>query len=164
MVTDYAFFKVKAWYPTTSGNPYEGYITVDDETDPYVAYTFATVQEFKNSQGFGAIYTRVYQNGVEVDPIKSTTFSDTAPISPSTGDYYYHLNSTNKTCVLKKYNGSSWVNATSADNDTFTYNYYRQNAQGDSLDTTTPYKNTRCFYVDPSIINGRMQFICEVTD
>lgn len=163
MVTDFAFFKVQAWYPTTSGTPYEGYITVDDETDPYMAYTFATVSEFKNSQGFGAVYTRVYQNGVEVDPIKSTTFSDTAPTGAQSGDYYYHLDSTNKTCVLKKYNGSTWANATSADNDTFTYKYYRQNSQGDSLDTTSPYKDTRCFYVDPSIINGQMQFICEVS-
>lgn len=163
MVTDYAFFKVKAWYPTTSDGPYEGYITVDDETDPYVAYTFATVPEFKNSQGFGAIYTRVYQNGIEVDPIKSTTFSDTAPTSPSTGDYYYHLDSSNQTCTLKKYNGTRWVDATSDDNDKFTYNYYRQNAQGTPLDTTQPYADTRCFYIDPSIINGRMQFICEVS-
>lgn len=163
MVTDFAFFKVRAWYPNTTGTPYEGYITVDDETDPYQAYTFATVDTFKNSQGFGAVYTRVYQNGVEVDPIKSTTFSDTAPTGASSGDYYYHLDPTNKTCVLKKYNGSAWVNATSADNDQFTYKYYRQNSQGDSLDTTSPYKDTRCFYVDPSIINGQMQFICEVS-
>ena len=163
MVTDFAFFKVRAWYPTATGTAYEGYITVDDETDPYMAYTFATVDTFKNSQGFGAVYTRVYQNGVEVDPIKSTTFSDTAPTGASSGDYYYHLDPTNKTCVLKKYNGTAWVNATSADNDQFTYKYYRQNSQGDSLDTTSPYKDTRCFYVDPSIINGQMQFICEVS-
>ena len=164
MVNDFAFFKVQAWYPNANGTPYEGFITVDDETDPYVAYTFATVSEFKNSQGYGAVYTRVYQNGVEVDPIKSTTFSATPPSGASSGDYYYHLDTSKKTCVLKKYDGSAWVNATAvADEDKFSYKYYRQDKNGNSLDTTGAYKDTRCFYVDPTIIDGRMQFICEVS-
>ena len=158
MVTDFAFFKVLATY---NGTQYSAFYTVDDQSDPYMAYTFATVSEFKNSTGFGAVYTRVYQGGVEVDPIKSTTFSDTPPTSPSSGDFYYHLDTTNKTCVLKTYNGTSWINASSA--DTFTYKYYRQDKDGNSLDTTTPYKSTRCFYIDPTIINGQMQFICEVS-
>lgn len=162
MVDDMAFFRATATY---GGNPYVAYYVVDDIVDPIMAYTFATVPEFKNSQGFGAIYTRVYQNGVELDPIKSTTFSDTAPTSPSTGDYYYHLNSSNKTCVLKKYNGSSWVNATAtSDIDKYTYKYYRQDSSGNNLDTNSAYKDVRCFYVDPSIIQGRMQFICEVSE
>lgn len=159
MVDDVAFFRATANYNNVD---HVAYYVVDDIVDPYMAYTFATVQEFKNSQGFGAIYTRVYQNGVEVDPIKSTTFSDTPPSSPSNGDYYYKLNSSNKTCVLQKYNGSTWDN--SSDADEFTYKYYRQNSAGDFIDTTTPYKTGRCIYVDPSIINGRMQFICEVSD
>lgn len=158
MVDDFAFFKVLATY---GGVQYEAFYTVDDQTDPYIAYTFATVSEFKNSQGFGAVYTRVYQNGVEVDPIKSTTFSDTAPSSPSSGDYYYHLDSTNKTCVLKTYNGSAWSTVTNP--DSFTYSYYRQDKDGNSLDTGSAYKTTRAFYIDPSIINGQMQFICEVS-
>ena len=161
MVTDQMWLKCTATY---SGKTYDAYYTIDDTTDPYTAYTYATVQQFKNSQGYGAIYTRVYQNGTEVDPIKSTTFSNSAPSSASNGDFYYHLDTTNKTCVLKKYNGTSWANATSADADEFTYKYYRVNNAGTVLDTTTPYKSTRCFYVDPSIINGRMQFFCEVSD
>ena len=159
MVTDQLWLRCTATY---NGNPYVAYYTVDDVEDEYTAYTFATIDQFKNSQGYGAVYTRVYQNGVEVDPIKSTTFSNTPPSSPSTGDFYYHLDTTNKTCVLKKYDGSAWANAT--ETDEFTYKYYRTDNKGDSLDTTTPYKVGRCIYVDPSIINGRMQFICEVND
>ena len=164
MVTDQMWLKCEATYPSGGSNVYSAYYTIDDTTDALTAYTYATIAEFKNSQGFGAIYTRVYRNGTEVDPIKTTTFSSTAPTGASSGDYYYHLDSTAKTCVLKKYNGTSWANATSADNDTYTYSYYRINNVGDSIDTTAAWKTGRAQYVDPSIINGRMQFICEVSD
>lgn len=161
MVTDQMWLKCEATY---SGNTYSAYYTIDDTTDDLTAYTYATIAEFKNSQGFGAIYTRVYRDGAEVDPIKSTTFSNTAPTGASNGDYYYHLDTTSKTCTLKKYNGTSWADATSSDNDTYTYSYYRIDNAGNSLDTTTAWKTGRCQFIDPTIINGRMQFICEVSD
>ena len=101
---------------------------------------------------------------MEVDPIKTTTFSSTAPTGASSGDFYYHLDTTGKTCTLKKYNGSSWANATSSDGDTYVYSYYRIDNAGNSLDTTGAWKTGRCQYIDPSIINGRMQFICEVSE
>lgn len=157
-VEDQMWLRCQATY---SSKTYTAYYTIDDVTDPYTAYTFATVEQFKNSQGFGAIYTRVYQNGVEVDPIKSTVFTNTAPTGASSGDFYYHLNTTNKTCILKKYNGTSWADAT--EKDTLTYKYYRLDNSGNAIDTTSAYKDTRCFYIDPSMINGRMQFICDVS-
>ena len=175
MVDDLAFFKAAVSYGSVSYG-YTAFYTVDDLVDPYMSYTFATVQEFKNSQGYGAVYTRVYQNGTEIDPIKTTVFSNTAPSSPSSGDYYYHLDTTNKKCTLKKYNGSSWGNVTrgSSDSDGLNYAYYRHDSSGNLIDTTYAYndytngvqKNNqdRCIYVDPSIIGNRMQFICEVTD
>lgn len=129
---------------TYGGNTYSSYYTIDDITDPLSAVTRATISEFKNGQGCGAIYTRVYRDGAEVDVIKSTTFSEIAPTGASSGDYYYHLDKTAKTCTLKKYNGSSWVNATSADGDTYTYSYFRVDNKGDILDTTTPWKTGRC--------------------
>ena len=158
MVDDLAFFKCEATY---QGKTYSAYYTIDDITDPFVAYTFSTVTEFKNSQGYGAIYTRLYQNGVEVDPLKSITFSTSPPSGAENGDYYYHLNTSNKTCTLKQYNGSAWENAT--ENYVYTYQYYRIDKNGNSLDTT-PWKTTRTFLVDPSMIDGRMQFVCEVTE
>lgn len=165
MVTDQMWLKCEATY---GGNTYSAYYTIDDVTDDLTAYTYATVSEFKNSQGFGAIYTRVYRNGQEVDVIKSTTFSSTPPTGASDGDYYYHLDSTAKTCILKKYNGTSWKDATADDNDTYKYYYYRIDNKGDSIDTATPWGGAnmadRCRYIDPSTINGRMQFICEVIE
>lgn len=161
MVTDQMWLKCEATYNSKS---YSAYYTIDDTTDDLTAYTYATIAEFKNSQGFGAIYTRVYRNGVEVDAIKSTTFSNTEPTGASSGDYYYHLNPENKTCVLKKYDGTQWADSTSADNDKYTYSYYRINNVGDSVDTAAPWKVGRAQYIDPSIIQGRMQFICEVSE
>lgn len=161
MVTDQMWLKCEAKY---GGKTYSAYYTIDDVTDELTAYSFSTISEFKNSQGYAAVYTRVYRNGVEVDPIKSTTFSNVAPTGASNGDYYYHLDTSNKTCVLKKYNGTSWANAPTSDNDKYTYSYYRINNAGDSIDTTAPWKTGRCQYIDPTIINGRMQFICEISE
>lgn len=157
MVDDFEFFKATVAY---GGTTCEAFYTVDDVQDPYTAQTVATVREFKNGQGCGAIYTRVYRGTEEVDPLKSLVFSTVAPSPASNGDYYYELNTSNKTCTLKQYNGTSWV--TASEGYSHTYKYYRINATGQSVDTSTPYKTQRCIYVDPSIIGNSMQFICEI--
>lgn len=163
MVDDQMWLQCVATY---NGNNYSAYYTIDDTTDPYMAYTFATIEQFKNVQGTSAIFTRVYQNGVEVDPIKTTTFSTTAPSNPSVGDYYYHMNS-NGTCTLKKCTtADTWSDAGSSDNDELIYRYTALDSQGNPV-TTGRFSNTitaRCFCVKASEINGRMQFICEVTN
>lgn len=157
MIDSTSWFRCIATYGQTK---YTAYMTIFDQSDPVLSYTFATVAEFKNGQGCGAVYTRVYRNGTELDPIKSLVFSETAPESATAGDYYYHLDSTEKTCILKKYSGTEWT--TSTDKDELTYSYYRVNGKGAELDTSAPYKTDRCFYVDPSIIEGQMQFRCKV--
>lgn len=161
MVTDQMWLKCEATY---DNNTYSDYYTIDDVTDPLSAYTYSTISEFKNGEGFGAIYTRVYRNGDEVDPIKSTAFSNVAPSAPRAGDYYYHLDTVQKTCALKKYNGSIWIDATSADNDRYIYKYFRIDNSGNPLDEITPWKVGRCQYIDATMIDGRMQFVCEVAD
>ena len=158
MVSTNAWFKCTATY---NGVQYSAYWTVNDQSDPVVSYTFATVSQFKNGQGCGAIYTRVYRNGTEIDPIKTLVFSDTAPTSATAGDYYYHLDKSKKTCVLKKYSGTAWIDETEV--NVLNYEYYRINSKGVELDTI-PYKTDRCFYIDPSVIDGQMQFRCRVYD
>ena len=159
MVDSTSWFRCVATY---AGTNYTAYWTVEDRSDPVMAYTFSTVAEFKNSKGEGAVYTRVYRNGEELDPIKTLVFSTTAPTSPAKNDFYYHLDKTAKTCTLKKYDGSAWKDAT--EKDTLTYEYYRVDGTGKELDTTTAYTTQRCFYIDPSIIKGSMQFRCKVSD
>lgn len=159
MVDDELYLQCIATY---GGNPYEAYYTVDDTTD-IDAVTYATISEFKNGQGCAAVYTRCYMNGTEVDPIVSTTFSETPPSAPHANDYYYKLDSTNQTVTLMKYSGSAWQTVTT-DVDDFTYKYYRLDNTGALLDTTTPWQTGRVQYIDPSIVQGRMQFLCEVSN
>ena len=157
MVDDLEFFKAVAVY---AGVSCEAYYTVDDIADLFMAQTISTVREFKNGEGCGAIYTRLYRGTEEVDPLKSVVFSTVAPTSPESGDFYYALDSQAKTCTLKTYNGSAWV--TASENYTYTYKYFRIDKTGKTLDTSTPYKTQRCIFVDPSIINDSMQFVCEI--
>ena len=159
MVEDLAFFKATVVF---NNNSYNAYYTVDDIVDEYTAYTFSTVNTFKNGEGYGAIYTRVYRGGTEVDPIKSTVFSNSEPANPSEGDYYYHLNPSTKMCVLRKYTNSAWGNANEPDQ--FVYRYYRRDGNGDVIDTDSAYKQMRCFFIDPSMFVDSLQFVCEVSD
>lgn len=155
MVDGIAWFKCVATY---NGVDYTAYYTVNDISDPVQSYTYTTISQYKNGQGEGAVYTRVYRNGVEIDPIRSVIFSVTPPATANSGDFYYKLDKAAKTCTLQKYNGTTWVNAT--ETDILTYDYYRTNGKGVEIDKTQPFKTQRCFYHDASIIDGSMQFRC----
>lgn len=160
MVDDMAFFKATVMY---IGSPFEAYYTVDDVQDPVMSVLFKSIPDFRNSEGCGAIYCRVYQNGVELDPIKSLMFQEDEPLDPARGELYYKLDPENKTIKLMEYNGSKWIESTQT--DLYTYSYYRRDFSGNLLDTSTPYSVGRVLYVDPEIIGfDRMSFICEVTD
>lgn len=163
MVDDLAIFKAVASYEDVEC---EAFYTVDDLTDPIMAHTTSTVREFKNGEGCGAVYTRLYRNDGEVDPLKSLVFTTTLPTNPSNGDYCYHLNPQANTqagkCVLKQWNGSSWVNAD--ENYLYTYKYYKINKDGV---TSTDVINQRCVYIDAEMIHSVgdvIQFICEVEE
>lgn len=159
MVDDLAFFKCTATY---SGSSCDAFYTVDDLQDQVTAVVMASVREFKNGEGCGAVYTRLYRGNQEIDPLKANTFSTIAPSTPHSGDYYYYVNPNEKTVTLKRYNGSTWENA--AEGYTYTYKYYRVDRAGTSLDTSSPYRTARCIYVDPSIVVDIMQFVCEVEE
>ena len=157
MVNGTSWFRCIATY---GGKQYTAYWTVIDQSDPVLSYTYSTVAQFTNGQGEAAIYTRVYRNGEEIDPIRSLVFTTTPPVGASSGDFYYHLDPVEKTCTLKKYSGTAWQDAT--EQDELNYSYYRINSKGVELDTTAPYKTDRCIYIDPDIVDGQMQFRCKV--
>lgn len=159
MVDGTSWFRCIATY---GGKQYTAYWTVMDQSDPVMAYTYSTITQFTNGQGEAAVYTRVYRNGEELDPIKSLVFSTNAPSGASAGDYYYHLDKTQKLCKLKKYSGTVWEDC--SEEDELSYEYYRINSKGVELDTTAPYKTGKCIYIDPSIIDGKMQFRCKVEE
>ena len=76
-------------------------ITIVDKTDNYQADIDSTAGDiFKNTVGQTCLICRLWQNGAEVDPLKSTTYSATAPSSPATGDFYYKIASNSPTTAL----------------------------------------------------------------
>ena len=151
MVDSTATFKCIATYNTKE---YTAYCSVLDKTDPVQAYCYCSIGDkiSDDEKGVGALYMVIYQNGVEIDPIKSYTFSTTPPDSASEGDFYYFINETNKTIELKKYKNNTWGEPNSEDYPTLSYEWYRRDQNGKDIDTLTPYKTGKAIYVDRDIV------------
>ena len=163
MVTGYASFKCIATY---NGKPYSGYAAVRDKSDPIQVELFSTLgTQLLNGVGDGAVFAKLFRNGTEIDPLKSSTFSTSPPSSPTTGTMYYKLDSTNKTCTLMKYNGSSWAAATGSDLPTYTYTWTFRDKDGN----TTTYGGAssivgKAIYIGSSVIDKKLIIDCEVTE
>lgn len=163
MVTGYASFKCVATY---NGKTYSGYAAVRDKTDPIQVELFSTLgTQLLNGVGDGAVFAKLFRNGTEIDPLKSSTFSTSPPSSYTTGTMYYKLDSTNKTCTLMKYNGSSWVAATGSDLPTYTYTWTFRDKDGN----TTTYGGAssitgKAIYIGSSVIDKKLIIDCEVTE
>lgn len=148
---------------TYGGKTYTAYATVTDKQDNYSVDIISTMgTQIKNGVGSGVIYYRLYQNGKEVDPLKTTDFLTTAPSSPTSGDFYYQLDKTNKKATLKKYNGTAWVDASGADLPQETYNTYRLDKDSIPMDEGNVWKTDKVVYVDGSMINTKCTFVVEV--
>ena len=112
-VTGSATYRCRARYKNTSTTYFYDTITIIDKTDNYQADIDSTAGDvFKNTVGQTCLICRLWQNGAEVDPLKSTTYSTTAPSSPAAGDYYYKIASNSPTTALMRYSGSAWVDVT----------------------------------------------------
>lgn len=164
MINGYGSFKCVATYKT---KPYSGYVSVRDKTDPIQVELFSSVgTQLLNSVGHGAVYARLFRAGNEIDAIKSTTFkvASEAPAADS-NTYYYRLDTTNKTCVLMKSNGTTWSVAGSGDNPEYTYTWTFRNKEGN----VTTYNGQsaivgKALYVDGSLIDKKIIFDCEVSE
>lgn len=163
-VQGYGAFRCTAVY---GGNPYYGYISVRDVTDPLQVEVYSTLgEQLVNGVGDGAVFVRVMLNNEEVDTIKSTNFvTNTSQVtSPTSGDYCYLLNKTNATCTLMKYNGSSWQTVST---DPYDYNYtwtFRNN-----LGEATTYNGNatmtgKALYLGASVINKKLVMDVEVSE
>lgn len=73
---------------TYSSKTYTDVITLIDKTDNYQADIDSTAGDvLKNGIGSTCLICRLWQNGTEVDPLKSTTYSTAAPSSPAAGAF-----------------------------------------------------------------------------
>lgn len=165
MVDSLGLFACKAHY---NNEDYMAYASVVDRSDPASVEVYCSVgDQFVNGVGVGAMYALVYQNGKELDPIKTTYFSETAPSNPKSGDYYYKITAATSSVagsvMLMKYNGSSWVTATSEDAPKGTYKWTRRDKKGIPLDTGAPYASGKVIYVDKNVVDTKITLGCDVS-
>lgn len=164
-VTGSATYRCRARYKNTSTTYFYDTITIIDKTDNYQADIDSTAGDvFKNTVGQTCLICRLWQNGAEVDPLKSTTYSATAPSSPATGDFYYKIASNSPTTALMRYSGSAWVDVTDdADyKHEKTYTWYRRDKDGNPMDSGNAFATGKVIYVDGDDVTVKTVFVCEV--
>ena len=162
MVDSTASFRCRAVYKTRT---YQAFYTVMDKTDPISVECFSSLgDKLVNGSGVGGVYAMIFQNGQQIDEIKSTDFFTEEP-SDGTIGYFYKVNTTSKSVTLMKYSTSDkrWVEATGDDLPSGTYEWYRRDKNGESLDTVKPYKTGKAIYLDNSVVNKKISFVCKYT-
>ena len=159
-----ATYRCRARYNSTTVFFYDT-ITIIDKTDNYQADIDSTAGDvFKNTVGQTCLICRLWQNGTEVDPLKSTTYSATAPSSPATGNFYYQIQNSGAATKLMRYSGSGWADVTS--DDTYkhekTYKWYRRDKDGIPMDSGAVFATGKVIYVDGDDVTVKTVFVCEV--
>lgn len=159
-----ATYRCRARYNSTTVFFYDT-ITIIDKTDNYQADIDSTAGDvFKNTVGQTCLICRLWQNGQEVDPLKSTTYSKTAPSSPATGNFYYQIQNSGAATKLMRYSGSGWEDVTS--DDTYkhekTYKWYRRDKGGIPMDSGAVFATGKVIYVDGDDVTIKTVFVCEV--
>ena len=159
-----ATYRCRSRYNSGSVYNYDT-ITIIDKTDNYQADIDSTAGDvFKNTVGQTCLICRLWQNGAEVDPLKSTTYSSTAPSSPAAGDYYYKIASNSPATALMRYSGSAWVDVTT--DATYghekTYTWYRRDKDGNPMDSGAAFATGKVIYVDGDDVTVKTVFVCEV--
>ena len=156
-VDGYASFKSSCKYSNVT---YIAYYVLMDKLDPIQATAFCSLgEQIVNGQGVGAFYVIVTDTGTgqELDALKSDRFLTAAPSNPATGDFYYHLNSTQKTVVLKKYTGSAWADAGSTDLPKGTYTWTFRDSSGNATTFNgASSASGKVIYVDGTLITKKI--------
>ena len=144
---------------TYSGKTYVDVITVEDKSDPYVS-EMLSIGGFtvKNNLGGVVPYVIVRTNQKEVDPLLGP-ISETAPASPSSGDYWYKIDHTNKTVTLMDYGGATWNEA--PDVQSLTYTWHMQDKDGNSV---TFGKTGKVIYLSAADIDSLVTLQCDVSN
>ena len=144
---------------TYNSKSYVDVITVEDKSDPYVS-EMLSIGGFtvKNNLGGLVPYVIVRTNQREVDPLLGS-ISETAPSSPSSGDFWYQVDHTAHTVTLKKYSGSAWANATQTQE--LTYTWYAQDKDGNPV---TFDKTGKVIYLSAADIDSILTLQCDVSN
>lgn len=139
---------------------YTAYYSLIDKLDPIQATAFCSLgEQIVNGQGHGAFYVIVTDTGTgkELDPLKSDRFLTAAPSNPATGDFYYHLNASQKTVTLKKYTGSAWADAGSADLPKGDYTWTFRDSSGNATTFNgASSASGKVIYVDGTLVTKKI--------
>ena len=149
---------------TYGGKTYQDVITLIDKTDNYQLDIDSTAGDiFKNTIGETVLIARLWQNGAEVDALKSTTYSVTAPASPTTGMFYYKIVKTAPATALMRYSGSAWVDVTSdaTHGHSKGYTWYRRDKDGNALDGGAAFATGKVIFIDGDDVDSKTVFVCE---
>ena len=150
---------------TYGGKTYQDIITLIDKTDNYQLDIDSTAGDvFKNGIGETVLIARLWQGGTEVDVLKSTTYSTTAPSSPATGDFYYKITKSAPSIALMRYSGSAWVDVTAqpAYAHSKSYTWYRRDKNGEPMDGGKAFATGKLIYIDGDDVDSKTVFVCEV--
>ena len=141
------------------GNSYVDVITVEDKSDPYVS-EMLSIGGFtvKNNLGGVIPYVIVRTNQKEVDGLLGN-ISETAPSSPSAGDFWYQIDHTAGTVTLMKYSGSAW--AAAAETQSLTYTWYAQDKDGQEVAFG---KTGKVIYLSAADIDSLLTLQCDVSN
>lgn len=159
-VSSYVSIKCTASYNSKS---YDAYFSVYDKTDPIQVTVLSTLgDKLINSVGRGILYTKVFRNGVEIDPIVTTDCgltSDRNKLTPTKGNYFWLLDDENTKVILQQYNGSTWVNVTT-DPHSGKYEWSAIDSTGSAVSLT---KTTgKAQYLSGSVVESKTIFNVEV--
>lgn len=170
-VSSYASYCIEVTY---DDKPYTDYIAVQDKTDPLQVEIFSTLgDKITNGVGVGCVYARVYQNGTELDALQNLKVTQTAPASPSEGDIWAHIDSSEK-IILKKRIGDSWTAFNLIDTDptsgsadikkqcTYTWTFGDYDGVATNLNNQVS-RTDKFLYIKGKYITKKMQFNLEVT-
>ena len=143
---------------------YQDVITLIDKTDNYQLDIDSTAGEiFKNATGETMLIARLWQNGAEVDALKSTTYSVTAPSSPAAGSLYYKITKSTPQTALMRYSGTAWedVTANAAYKHEKNYVWYRRDKNGEPMDNGATFATGKVIFIDGDDVDGKTVFVCE---
>lgn len=106
---------------TYNGNIYYSTITIQDKGDIYNAMMCVSSNaDTTSGEYYWILYTLVYSEVDEKDPLLGI-ISQTAPESPMENQYWYAIDIDEMNVVLKKYNGTEWVDT--SDSQSLSYNW-----------------------------------------
>lgn len=144
------------------GKDYSDVVTLEDKSDSMLASIISTGGDvFKNTVGTSKLIAKLFQNGLEVDELKSTHIGTEEPAKVA-GAFWYKQ--TGKNIELHKYVGSAWVVAPVGDQHKYTYEWYRRDKDGEPVaeDEGVAFKTGKVIYIDGDDVDLKTTFICEI--